>query len=68
MAYDPIIKYTPAFFRGLAPRELQILFDEARAVSNAVSGSKLIKKVTKDISSMRLMLNGFDSIYNREHK
>lgn len=68
MIYDPMTKYTPAFFRGLAPRELQILFDEARAASNVVSGFKLIKKVTKDISSMRLILNGFDGIHNREHE
>jgi len=68
MIYDPMTKYTPDFLRGLTPKELQILFDEARASSNVVSGFKLIKKVTKDISSMRLILNGFDGIYNEMHK
>lgn len=68
MGYDPKIKYKSTYFRELAPRELKILFEEARVVVLKVHGLKLIRKVTNDIARMRLLLNGFDSVYNEEHR
>ena len=67
MIYDPWSIYTVAYLKTLPPLELQELFKEAGIVSYSLSNSKLIRKVTKDISSMRLLLNGFDSTYNGEH-
>ena len=64
MAYDSSKKYAVDDFRELSPTELHTLFEEAHIVVLEVRGRKLIKKVTKDISSMRRLLNGFDSIYN----
>jgi len=66
--YDPLINYTPTYFKHLAPRELQILFEEAKRAAFDVNDSKLIRKINKDISSMRLLLTGFDSEYNGKHK
>ena len=66
--YDVNKKYTPTFFRGLKPTELQILFEEARKASFGPVGFKLVRKITKDISSMRLLLKGFDSHYNEVHR
>jgi len=66
--YDPLICYTVTYFKHLAPRELQVLFEEAKKASLEIRGSKLIRKVNKDISGMRLLLTGFDSEYNGKHK
>ena len=66
--YDPDVKYTSTFLRELTPKELRILFEGAKKASLEVQGFKLIKKVTGDISSMRLLLNGFDSVYNEVHR
>lgn len=66
--YDPEIKYTPTYLREFTPGKLYALFEEAKVVSHQVCGFELIKKVTKDVSNMRLLLNGFDSIYNKAHE
>lgn len=67
MMYDFTTSYTLASFRALPPKELKVLFEEACQVVLDVQGRKLIKKISKDISDMRRLLNGFDSTYNREH-
>lgn len=68
MLYDDSKKYTADDFLILSPKELQILFESAHQVVLEVQGCKLIRKVSKDISTMRRLLNGYDSIYNGEHK
>lgn len=68
MTYDSKIIYSSADFRELTPEELQILFEEVRKASLDVRGFKQIKKVVKDISDIRRLLNGFDSTYNKEHR
>jgi len=68
MIYDPYTMYTGNEFKQLPPSELLELFKEAKAAAHQVQGSRLIKKVTRDITNIRLLLNGFDSAYNGEHK
>ena len=68
MVYNPLGKYTVTDLRWLTPEELQILFEDARKAILEVRGSRCIKKVGGDISRMRRMLNGFDSIYNGAHR
>jgi len=65
--YDFMEAYTAEYFRTLTPRELQVLFEEAKGVSFIIQGIKQIKKVTNDIAVMRNLLNGFDGIYNEKH-
>ena len=65
--YDSAVRYTKADFRKLTPEELIVLLKEAKRAALDVRGSKRIKKVTTDISDIRLLLNGFDSTYNGEH-
>ena len=67
MIYDPWSIYTVAYLKTLPPLELRELFKEAKLASHSIATSKLIRKVIKDISRMRLLLNGFDSTYNGEH-
>ena len=67
MEYDPLINYTAGYFRTLAPRELQALFEEAKMTSYTSSRIKQIKKVLQDISTTRTILTGFDGIYNKKH-
>lgn len=68
MDYDPLMMYTTTYFKSLSPRELQILFEEAKKFVNQISDSKLIRKVNKDITAIRLLLTGFNSEYNKEHE
>lgn len=67
MVYNPSGNYSIADFRKLSLEELQVLFEEAKKISLEVRGSKMIRKIMKDKANMRMLLNGFDSIYNREH-
>lgn len=67
MLYDPWTVYSAVYLKTLPPAELQELFRQAKVASHSISDSKLIRKVVKDISRMRLLLNGFDSTYNGEH-
>lgn len=67
MIYDPASIYSGNEFRQLPPAELMELLREATIASHSVHGLRLIKKVTKDISNMRRLLNGFDSTYNGVH-
>ena len=66
--YDSAVRYTKDDFRKLTPAELIVMLKEAKRASLDVRGLKLIKKVTKDISDIRLLLNGFDSIHNEVHR
>ena len=68
MVYDPHSTYSGNEFKRLPPAELMELLKEAKIASHQVQGSRLIKKVTKDISNMRRLLNGFDSVYNGGHR
>lgn len=66
-AYNPLGTYTITDLRRLTPEELEVLFKDAKKVLHEVHGRKMIQKVSKDISTMRRLLNGFDSIYNGAH-
>ena len=68
MIYNPLGNYTLTDLRWLTPEELRILFEDAKKVALEVEGCKLIGKVSKDISTMRRLLNGFDSVYNEAHR
>lgn len=65
--YNPLGTYTFTDLKWLTPSELQLLFRDAKKVALEVRGRKMIQKVSKDISTMRRLLGGFDSTYNREH-
>lgn len=68
MVYNPSGKYTLADLRQLTSEELEILLRDAKKVSLEVRGFKMIRKIMKDKANMRMLLKGFDGIYNREHK
>jgi len=67
MIYDPDKSYTQDDFREFSPVDLRVLFGEAKKTALMVGDTKLVKKIGKDISNMRLLFNGFDGIYNRKH-
>jgi len=67
MVYNPLGDYTLVDLRCLTSEELEILLRDAKKVSLEVRGSKAIRKIMKDKANMRMLLNGFDSIWNREH-
>ena len=67
MAYDSLECYAITDFKRLTPEELERLFRDAKEVVLEVRGRKTIQKVSKDIATMRRLLAGFDSTYNREH-
>lgn len=64
--YDPSITYTSNDFRMLSVDELFTMFKEAKMASVTVSGIKAIKKVQRDVASMRVLLSGFDAVHNEE--
>lgn len=68
MVYNSLGNYTFTDLKCLTPVELQLLFRDAKKVVLEVRGRKMIQKVSRDISTMRRLLNGFDSVYNREHR
>lgn len=67
MAYSPLTKYSNDNLKSFPPEELQMLFEEAKRVSLEVRGVKMVRKILKDISNMRRLLNGFDNVYNERH-
>ena len=68
MVYNPLGNYTFTDLRCLTPEELQILFRDAKKVALEVRGCKMIQKVSRDVSTMRRLLNGYDSVYNEAHR
>ena len=64
--YDPSVAYTSNDFRILSVDELFTMFKEAKMASATVSGIKAIKKVQRDVASMRVLLSGFDAVHNEE--
>ncbi len=64
MTYDPHLIYSGNEFRQLPPEKLLELLKEAMLASSQVTGSRLVRKVIKDVSNMRRLLHGYDSVYN----
>jgi len=62
--YDPHMSYSISYFRSLSSEELFKLFEAAKRASSTAADSKLIRKILKDISNMRGLLKGHDSIHN----
>jgi len=65
--YNPSINYTNDYLKNFTPTELLQLLKEAKELSNTVCTSKLIRKIVKDIARIRVLVEGFNSVYNGEY-
>ena len=65
--YDPHKSYVPSDFEKLSPVDLSAMFKSAKNIVHISSGSKRIRKIMKDISTMRGLLKGMNGLYNLDH-
>jgi len=66
MLYDQSVTYSQDDFRALNHDDLFDMYKEAKLIVLMCVGAKLIKKVSKDIMTIRMILTGYDAIHNEE--